>query len=50
MNDNDGVSLISTSHPIAPWWLRLWFWLRRRDISKSALETVELELPERRKW
>lgn len=40
----DGVMLISHAHPSPkrPWWKRLFM---RRDIRKSALETVEIEIP-----
>lgn len=37
----DGVCLKSTSHPIAPWWKRLWLRLFHRDIDPKALETVK---------
>ena len=40
----DGVSLFSTSHPRAPWYRRLWFWLRRPKLSPDSLETMEIEI------
>ena len=42
----DGVRLQSTSHPIAPWWKRLWFrfWLRFvHRIDPNSLVAVEVE-------
>lgn len=45
--DNDGIGLTSAPHP-SPWYSRLqmiWWRLIRKDISKNALVTVELDLP-----
>lgn len=44
---NDGVALVSVSHPTPPWWKRVWFWLRRPSIDPASLETMEIEIPER---
>jgi hypothetical protein len=42
---DDGVALVSISHPRPSLLRRLWFWLRaRRDIRPGALETVEIEV------
>lgn len=42
MSDADGVALTSTAHPVAPWYRRLWLWLRRPRISPESLETIEI--------
>ena len=41
---SDGVSLCSAAHPRAPWYRRLWFWLRRPKLSPESLETIEIEI------
>ncbi len=46
MND-DGIALTNIAHPTAPWYKRIWFWLRRPQLSPDALETIEIELSER---
>ena len=43
----DGKPLYCTSHPVAPWWYRLWVRLFHRNIRASALETVEIEIAPR---
>lgn len=40
MKDEDGVSLMSTSHPQAPWWRNLVLALRRPRLSPDSLETI----------
>lgn len=40
----DGVPLNSASHPVAPWYRRLWFWLTNRGLNERAIETVEIEI------
>lgn len=40
MKDEDGVSLMSTSHPQAPWWRSLVLALRRPRLSPDSLETI----------
>lgn len=42
----EGFSLNSASHPIAPWWRRLWLWIFHRDINADSLETFEIDLPD----
>lgn len=41
---SDGVSLLCRSHPPAPWYRRVWFWLRRPKLSPESLETIEIDL------
>lgn len=42
---SDGVSLISVSHPVAPWYRRWWFALRRPRLSLNSLETMWIDIP-----
>jgi len=44
--DEDGIALVSTAHPRAAWYQRLWTWLRRPYLSPDSLETVEIEVRE----
>lgn len=41
---DDGKPLFATPHPVAPWWKRLWFRLRRPTIKQEALSTFEIEI------
>jgi hypothetical protein len=46
-HEGDGIALSSTAHPIAPWYLRLWWWVTRRyRLNPKSLETIEIELDE----
>ena len=40
----DGKPLFAAPHPVAPWYKRLWFYLRRPKINQSALTTIEIEI------
>lgn len=40
---SDGVSLTSVNHPVAPWYQRWWFALRRPRLSPDSQKTVEIE-------
>lgn len=33
------------AHPRAPWWRRVWMWLKRPTLSEDSLETIEIEVP-----
>jgi len=44
---DDGVALTSIAHPRAPLWRRVWSWLRPARLSEDALETIEVEVPNR---
>jgi hypothetical protein len=43
---DDGIALRSTAHPTPrfSWLTLLWWRIIRKDISKSALQTVEIEI------
>jgi Phage protein (N4 Gp49/phage Sf6 gene 66) family len=42
---DDGIALISASHPVAPWYRRLWSWLFLRPrLSEGSLEDIEIEI------
>lgn len=42
---NDGICLQSISHPVPPWYKKLWNWFKLpKDISEKSLETVEIEI------
>lgn len=43
---DDGVALISTAHPRAPWWRRWYRWLPPR-LSEDALEQITIQVPAR---
>lgn len=43
-----GVSLTSMVHPHAPWYRRLWMWLRPPRLSEDSLEDIEIDIPERK--
>lgn len=38
------ISLNSTSHPVAPWYRRLWARLFPRDIAPESVEQVEIDV------
>lgn len=46
MGEDDGIALTSISHPVAPWWQRLWMWLFHRGIDLRTLETIDIEIKE----
>jgi hypothetical protein len=41
---NDGVSLISTAHPRASWYKRLWSFFFRPRLHDDAIVTEEIEI------
>ena len=41
---SDGVSLNTTSHPVAPWWKRAWFRMWNEGLDPKTIETVEVEM------
>jgi len=43
---DDGIALTSTAHPVAPWYRRIWLWLRGPRLSPDALETIEINIEE----
>lgn len=40
---SDGVALTSAAHPRAPWYRRVWVWLRGSRLSPDSLEAVEID-------
>lgn len=41
----DALAIMSTAHPRAPWWKRLWMRIRQPDLNEGSLEEVVIELP-----
>ena len=52
MIESDGIALTSAAHPSQAWYRRVWFhvWLRWRapKLNPASLETIKIELPERK--
>jgi len=46
--NSNGVALSSAPHPRSPWWRRVWFWFRQPRLSRESLETIEIEIPDRK--
>lgn len=45
MNEQDGISLFSTAHPVPSWPVRLWLWFRRvRGLKGIIYEEKEIKL------
>jgi hypothetical protein len=46
---DDGKPLFAAPHPVAPWYKRLWFNLRRPKINQGSLTTIEIKTKEKSK-